>query len=300
MGKRIIFLAAVFFFNPNVGYTELIFDDHPLLSVPRDEAPYYAVGIVSRTENRPFIIQCTGTPITPTVVLTSAHCLYDIDAASWEPRLYFLPAMSVQEGVPIEAVEYIIPKEYAASNRAGERDVVREDSFDFGVIILDRALDDHLSSVFSVVFKHIPPTISRRFEWPRTKIIRKVPARDELPTESSDLRMLVGYTSRSYAPKPGQLHITFCPIAPFSNMDDDGLNRFFYAYRCSTTSAMSGGPIFYREGDKYKIQGIHIGTARRQRTNYGIYINYENYERIEKWADPKRGADSIEDISTTF
>ena len=148
---------VAFFLSPDTN--SHIFDDNPLLKAPYDRLPYYAIGLLSRESDYPDII-CTGAPISPTVILTAAHCLYDRQTLKWSDQLYYFPTTAVRDGgEPIKAESYIIPKEYIVSLKSTSRDEIKWEVFDFGVIILDRALNDSYASVFSV--SHNQPATPR-------------------------------------------------------------------------------------------------------------------------------------------
>ena len=118
MKNKTAILAALFFFVSNAHYAQLAFPDYPLLLASHDQVPYYAIGAISATKDHP-TLKCTGTLVAPAVVLTAAHCLYDLGASGWKPRLYFFPSTTLRDGgVPVEAKRYVVPKRYAANKGA--------------------------------------------------------------------------------------------------------------------------------------------------------------------------------------
>ena len=105
-------------------------------------------------------------------------------------------------------------------------------------------------------------------------------------------RMLVGY-SEDYEENISEfLRASFCPIVSYWQKDNQRLQQYIYAYKCSTTGGMSGAPILFRENDKYKIIGIHTAETLGGGYNRGIFINHKKFERIIYWianqdTDPK-------------
>ena len=214
MGKRIGFLAAAFFLSQNIRST--LFSDYPLLLAPHDQVPYHAVGAIVKAEGHNFNIVCTGVLLSPTVVLTAANCLYDINVSNWKEKQFFLPVtFAVPGNRSLGVKRYIVPKEYIEFDQAGKGASIKQKNFDFGAIILDRELDEGISSIFSIdsrdplYVSHIP-----QFPPSPTKPIQEIPPLANLPRESDDLRMLAGFPqARGF--EPGKLYTTFCPIRPF-------------------------------------------------------------------------------------
>ena len=297
MEKRIVVLVVILFFGHNAD--SKLFSDYPLLEAPYKQAPYRAVGAIMKNRTPPFELQCTGTPIAPTVVLTAAHCLYDLDASGWEPQLYFFPATALGNSPPMEAKKYIVPRGFLSTDKDGKRAHVKGDSFDFGVIILDQSLDGHLASLFSVYYNQVSLATPNYPQFPPhpKDVINWVPESENLPNEASDLRVLAGY-SQEQAAGSARLHVTFCPLAPFWIEDHFGVKTPFYGHQCSATEGMSGGPIFYRQGgDHYKILGVHLGDLLD--IHYGLHIDHSKYSRIQYWVG-KQEADPVDDIFTVF
>ena len=284
MKNKTAVLAALLFFVPNAHHAQLAFPDYPLLSAPHDKIPYYAVGLISETKDH-VTLKCTGTLIAPTVVLTAAHCLYDPETSAWHNQRYFFPSLSIQDGgTALEAKRYVIPKNFAITNKEGKRDINRENSSDFGIMVLDRQVDDALASVFSATFRDTSLVTANYPQLPPPSSlgpIRRI--LDPLPRESSFLRILAGYPQSAVDLTP-QPYVTFCPLAPYWLRGDDGEKYFFYAHRCSTYSGMSGSPIFYMDTDRsYRILGIHSGGSVDGRHNKGVYIDRKKYLRIQHW-----------------
>ena len=297
-------MIAVFFFDPDTGYTQFTFNDNPLLKVPADRLPYRAVGLISEERGRP-IPSCTGTPIAPNVILTNAHCLYNKNDLRWMDQLFYFPSTLTPDQAPIEAASYIVPKKFVDSLKSKNLDEVQINAFDYGVIILQRGLDESVSAIFSLAIDRLPSTTTDIPDIPD----RPIPSPSDVlgrlpnpPKEDDDYRMIVGYS-------PGRLdrynnesladmiHATFCPIAPYWQKSNDQVPHFFYAYRCTSTVGMSGSPIFFKENDKYKVIGIHRGEAKRKNFNDGIHIDFEKSIRIQHWIS-QQVADPNKDVST--
>ena len=306
MGKWIVIFTAVFLFGPNISYTNLVFNDNPLLKAPTDRIPYYAVGFIStqRDQPKPF---CTGTPIAPTVILTAAHCLYDLKTSKWNKQLFYYSTLT-QRNNPKKAKSYIVPREFVDSLKPDNLDEVKIIAFDFGAIILEQELDKSVSAVFSLAIDRIPSTTIDMPDIPD----RPIPSPSEasgglpdFPEESDDYRAIVGYTLEDpRVHNDGSLsdilRATFCPIAPYWQKDNGNVSHLFYAYKCSTTGGISGAPILFRETDKnYKIVGIHWGGDRVRRFNEGIHIDSERFVRIRYWLNDGR-ADPDKDRFTVF
>ena len=59
MKKWIMALASVFFLGPATGYTWIVFRDNPPMLAPYDQSPYYAVGLISESQDIS-TLACTG------------------------------------------------------------------------------------------------------------------------------------------------------------------------------------------------------------------------------------------------
>ena len=312
MGKKIAFLVGVLGFCPVVRPT--IFGDNPLLIAPYDRLPYRAVGLFGPGFDSPLKPGCTGFPIAPTVILTNAHCLYDNEDGRWRSKKFYYPAMAVRDGGrPIGIGRHIVPKEYIAAARLGGQGIVKRYAFDFGAAILEEELDESISTAFSVGYSSIPPTMDdppllpyRPLPVPAEEGARPDPAGPlpDIPRESDDYRVVVGYT-RLYGEDRSQLlRASFCPIASYWKKDHENMDRFFYGYKCSIASGTSGGPVFYREGDRYKVIGLMRGKDPNNGIgpNQGVYIDREKYLRIQYWIaklEAQDGKDESADYLTS-
>ena len=303
MGKWTAALATVLFLGPDTGYAQGVFKDNPLLKTPYDQVPYYAVGLISRGRDYPEKY-CTGIPLSPTVILTAAHCLYDWSVGSWGGPLFYYSAVAARDGgASIKAKTYIIPKETAGSFMSNSFDALKARAFDFGVMILERALDESYASVFSVVAKDdssavevpdIPP-----LPIPSASSTGAVGGLPDIPGESDAYRTIVGYPVGYEEDRSEMQRVSFCPIVPYWRSDKGNRVRYFYAYRCSTNEGMSGAPIFYREARSYKTIGIHLAEKEDESFNFGLFIDHDILLRIEYWKN-NQVADSEKDVEKSF
>ena len=302
MKKWTMALTIVFFLVPEINYAQLRFAANPLVKAPFDKYPYYAVGLISQSGDYPYL-RCTGFPIAPTVILTAAHCLYDWNERKWEGELFYFTATSVlNTNNPIKAKTYILPREFVDSAMLPETDIFKGKVFDFGVMILERELDESVSSVFSLVFEDDPQAAVEVPEIPLVSLPSRGNGNIPFPMKSDNYRMLVGYSGVDYEREgvSTMLRASLCPIVPYWRRDNQGQKRYAYAHRCSTTGGMSGGPIFYREASNtYRIVSIHHGGYLSDGFNNGIFINYDKFVRIEYWKNNKKAAVG-KDVINTF
>ena len=300
-------MIAVFFFDPDTGYTQLLFNDNPLLKAPTDRLPYRAVGLISTERDQPKIF-CTGFPVVSTVILTAAHCLYNQDDNIWRQQLFYFPSALTQKAPPIEAKNYIVPQEFIDSYLPRSLDKTRQDVFDFGVIILNRRLDKNIFSAFSLTVEYVPPSSTDLpyathypIPSPSAGASGELP---DAPKKTDDYRMIVGYslggTPYNDEDLSDMIHTTFCRPSSYWQKDNNDKTHYLYAYKCSATGGMSGSPILFKESDRhYKVLGIHIVSNRYHNINSGIHINDETLTRIRYWIS-HQSANADKDATTTF
>ena len=205
---------------------------------------------------------------------------------------------------------YIVPGEFIDGSRLKSLDYVKVSAFDFGVVILDRELDETNSATFSLDYTPTYPVKTNESQKPVLPV-RPIPSSDfhssdagavsgvDFPIENDNYRALVGYPG-SQVNFPPTIRVSFCPLVPYLMKGPDDMRHYFYAYKCSTFGGMSGSPILFRESDKsYKIVGIHSGGPNDDSFNRGIFINYAVYLRVRYWVNNLSPNDD-RDMSTDF
>ena len=187
-------LIITVFFGTGTNVHSYLFSEYPLIPIKNTRnAPFASHGqILLWNKNR----ICSGTLLSPTVVLTAAHCLYDPYEKKWKP-IYAFASAYYGERVLYNIKKLIIPKEFT-DVQVPEVDNDYAATFDFGVVILENTLDGTIGTTFTLGIEDRPPIPKDKFVDPSSpvSIIRELP--ENLPNKKEKLeRIMVGYPDLS-------------------------------------------------------------------------------------------------------
>ena len=106
--------------------------------------PFRTIGIIQMSDSAGNNFMCTGTLISPKTVVTTAHCLYNVQQGAWYDNFLFAPGADGYDNLPFGAFEWAhvyIMEGYASQWNGDYRAVM---PYDLGVIILDRDIGTDL------------------------------------------------------------------------------------------------------------------------------------------------------------
>jgi protease YdgD len=183
---------------------------------------------------------CTASIVGPRLILTAAHCLWNRRAERWllPDMLHFLPGWSKEaylahaRGVAIHVAPGFDPS--AKPLEAASRD--------WALVTLDQDVAGTIGKfgVAEVDVARIASLIKAE-----TKIAVAGYAQDRAEVLLVDASCAI----RGFDPQRGIL-----------------------IHGCDVAGGVSGAPVFYRDGETYRIVGIHVATMRSEPESLGIAV----------------------------
>ena len=207
-------------------------DNDALVGLDRIEkaSPWSAVGRLDMKDGG----FCTATLIAPDLVLTAAHCTYDLDSArARAPREMIFRAgfrnglvQSERKVIQVARPEAYIPQ---------DSDTSRHISSDVALLRLARPIGSHVISPFAVY--------EGRLSKGPVSVVSYGQGRERIPSLQRECQVLAG---------PRDLVM----------MD------------CQVTFGSSGAPVFHRDGERVRIASIISGTAMmgQERRTFGMAL----------------------------
>jgi len=214
--------------------------DDRIMIEPTSQYPFSSVGYLELKYSSGYS-RCTGTVISRNIVITAAHCLFDLETGEWAQSVAFLPGMN-GKSAPLgmfEAENWVIQKGYVDSGAAigGDQHI-----HDIGIVEFNTDVGNTTGWLAVGTNPSLPPFVANIVQYPADK---------------------EGYFMWRSA----------CPV------NAENITDYFLTYECDTYGGSSGSSVYdYIDKDNRIIYAIH--TTGTPSMNIGVRITDVHFNWI--------------------